>query len=91
MINDIFPKKLDNTYKNAPPTEDSVVCVFNDKGEILLKLDENGINFPHYDETLGDRAKRQSVCRAHGKSSLSVVQKQSVLRALQKADGAGRQ
>ena len=53
MINDIFPKKLDNTYKNAPPTEDSVVCVFNDKGEILLKLDENGINFPHYDETLG--------------------------------------
>ena len=53
MINDIFPEKLDNTYKNAPPTVDSVVCVFNDKGEILLKIDENGIDFPHYDETLG--------------------------------------
>ncbi|HCE34284.1 MAG TPA: NAD(+) diphosphatase, partial [Clostridiales bacterium] len=42
MINDIFPEKLDNAYKNVPPTEDSVVCVFNDKGEILLKIGENG-------------------------------------------------
>lgn len=48
MINDIFPEKLDNAYKNVPPSEDSVICVFNDSDELLLKIDSCGIDFPRY-------------------------------------------
>ncbi len=48
MINDIFPQKLDNAYKNEKPTADSVVCCFDSDGKMLMRLNDGEIEFPRY-------------------------------------------
>ena len=48
MIQDIYPKKLDNQYRpEAVPSADSLVVCFHD-GMILLSADGDGISFPSY-------------------------------------------
>lgn len=49
MIQDIFPRKYNNTYKEVPVKSDSHILVFHDK-EVLVKLNDNSMEYPCYEE-----------------------------------------
>ncbi len=50
MIQDIFPHKLDNAYKNLTPEENDFVVVFRDKSVAVEKISEDNYRFPKYSE-----------------------------------------
>ena len=49
MIQDIFPLKFDNSYKNKEPKDSSIVLYFKDR-EVLVTGESNNIAFPTYKE-----------------------------------------
>lgn len=45
MIQDIYPSKLDNGYKNIKPEDNDLILVFNDEGKIYVGEDEGRMRF----------------------------------------------
>ena len=46
MIQDIYPSKLDNSYKNFEMRDKDVLLVFDEKGRILIREKDGKIEFP---------------------------------------------
>ena len=40
MIQDIYPSKLDNVYKNRTPEPDDLILVFDDEGKVFADIRE---------------------------------------------------
>lgn len=50
MIQDIFPHKLDNVYKNKTVTDNDYIVIFDNRSIIVEKLSDKNYNFPKYSE-----------------------------------------
>ena len=57
MIQDIYPQKLNNSYRPSSKVSDESIVVIHKDGKLLLKVDENDftIVFPRLKD-LGDKA-----------------------------------
>lgn len=53
MIQDIFPHKLDNSYKNHKVNSDDYIVIFVNKSVAVLKHSETDISFPSYEQVKG--------------------------------------
>ncbi len=51
MIQDIYPRKFDNTFKRCTPSGDDTIFVFDDDGRILSDINGESADFPGMDDT----------------------------------------
>ena len=61
MIQDIFPHKLDNAYKNQTASDSDFIVIFDDKSVVVEKLSDTDYEFPKYNkfkETIDDSGLR---------------------------------
>ena len=80
MIQDIFPHKLDNSYKNHEVRPDDYIVIFVNKSVAVIKNSETDISFPKYKqvESFTDKTKLRYLFSVDGAAYLLLMNGEEV-------------